>query len=206
MRVEHFADSRLILVWGSNSAGSNLHFWRYAQQAKRAGARRVCIDPRRSETADKCHDHLALLPGADAALAYALMRECIVHGWVDHDYVRRHTLGWDALRERARQWSPARAAAVCGLPVAQIQSVAQHIGARVRQRQPVAIRLNYGMQRTRGGGNAVRAIACLPAVIGAWRYRAGGCCCPARVGAPCNATRCSAPICCNAARARSRAR
>ena len=174
MRVEHFADSRLILIWGSNSVGSNLHFWRYAQQAKRAGARLVCIDPRRSETADKCHDHLALLPGTDAALAYALMHECIVHGWVDEDYVQHHTLGWPALHERALQWPPARAAAVCGLPVAQIQSLAQHIGACVQQRQPVAIRLNYGMQRTRGGGNAVRAIACLPAVIGAWRYRAGG--------------------------------
>ncbi len=64
MHVAHFADSRLFLIWGSNSAGGNLHFWRHAQQAKRAGARLACIDPRRSETADKCHDHLALLPAA----------------------------------------------------------------------------------------------------------------------------------------------
>ena len=170
MRVEFFAESRLIVIWGSNSIGSNLHFWRYAQQAKRAGARLVCIDPRRTETADKCHAHLQLLPGTDAALALALMHELIVHDWLDHDYIARYTLGWEALRARALQWPPERAAAVCGLPVAQIRQLAQDWGTT----QPAAIRLNYGVQRAHGGANAVRAVACLPALTGAWRHRAGG--------------------------------
>ena len=170
MRVEFFAESRLIVIWGSNSIGSNLHFWRYAQQAKRAGARLVCIDPRRTETADKCHEHLQLLPGTDAALALALMHELIVHDWLDHDYIARYTLGWEALRARALQWPPERAAAVCGLPVAQIRQLAQDWGTT----QPAAIRLNYGVQRAHGGANAVRAVACLPALTGAWRHRAGG--------------------------------
>ena len=95
MRVEHFTESRLILIWGSNSIGSSLHFWRYALEAKRNGARLVCIDPRKTETADKCHEHLQLLPGTDAALALALMHELITHGWLDHDYIARHTLGWE---------------------------------------------------------------------------------------------------------------
>ena len=170
MKVQFFAEAKLILIWGSNSIGSNLHFWRLAQQAKRDGARLVCIDPRRTETADKCHEHIALRPGTDAALALALMHELIVHGWLDHDYIARHTLGWDALRERALQWPPARAAEVCGVPVEQIQRLARDYGTT----KPAAIRLNYGMQRVRGGGNAVRAIACLPALTGAWRQRAGG--------------------------------
>ena len=170
MRVEFFAESRLIVIWGSNSIGSNLHFWRYAQQAKRAGARLVCIDPRRTETADKCHEHLQLLPGTDAALALALMHELIVHDWLDHDYIARYTQGWEALRARALQWPPERAAAVCGLPVAQIRQLAQDWGTT----QPAAIRLNYGVQRAHGGANAVRAVACLPALTGAWRHRAGG--------------------------------
>ena len=170
MRVEFFAESRLIVIWGSNSIGSNLHFWRYAQQAKRAGARLVCIDPRRTETADKCHEHLQLLPGTDAALALALMHELIVHDWLDHDYIARYTQGWEALRARALQWPPERAAAVCGLPVAQIRQLAQDWGTT----QPAAIRLNYGVQRAHGGANAVRAVACLPALTGAWRQRAGG--------------------------------
>jgi anaerobic selenocysteine-containing dehydrogenase len=170
MKVEHFAESRLILIWGSNSIASNLHFWRLAQQAKRDGARLVCIDPRRSETAEKCHEHIALRPGTDAALALALMHELIQHDWLDHDYIAQHTEGWEGLRERALQWPPERAAAVCGVPVQQITDLARAYGTT----KPAAIRLNYGMQRVRGGGNAVRAVACLPALVGAWRHRAGG--------------------------------
>jgi len=174
MKVQFFAESRLILIWGSNSIGSNLHFWRLAQQAKRNGARLVCIDPRKTETAEKCHEHIALLPGTDAALALALMHELITHDWLDHDYIARHTEGWDALRERALQWPPERAAEVCGVPVEQIRRLARDYGETARRGEPVAIRLNYGMQRVRGGGNAVRAVACLPALVGAWRHRAGG--------------------------------
>ncbi|MEW6466049.1 MAG: molybdopterin oxidoreductase family protein [Pseudomonadota bacterium] len=170
MRIEFFAEARLILIWGSNSIASNLHFWRHAQEAKRRGARLVCIDPRRTETAEKCHDHLQLLPGTDAALALALMHELITHGWLDEDYIERHTLGFERLRERALQWPPARAAAVCGIPVQQIEDLARAYGTT----KPAAIRLNYGMQRVHGGGNAARAVACLPALTGAWRHRAGG--------------------------------
>ena len=105
------AESRLILIWGSNSIASNLHFWTFAQAAKRAGAKLVCIDPRKTETADKCHQHIALLPGTDGALALGLMHELIANDWLDHDYIERHTEGWPALRERALQWPPERAAA-----------------------------------------------------------------------------------------------
>ena len=170
MKLEHFSESQLILIWGSNSIASNLHFWRVAQQAKRNGARLVCIDPRRSETADKCHEHIALRPGTDAALALSLMHQLITHDWLDHDYIDRHTVGWEGLRERALQWPPERAAEVCGIPAQQIIDLAKAYGTT----KPAAIRLNYGMQRVRGGGNAVRAVACLPALVGAWRHRAGG--------------------------------
>ena len=174
MRVEFFAESKLIIIWGSNSVGSNLHFWRYAQQAKKAGAKLICIDPRRTETAEKCHEHIALLPGTDAALALAVMHELIANDWLDHDYIAQHTVGWALLKERAMQWNPQRAAAVCGVPVEQITSLARDYGQCLGSQQPAAIRLNYGMQRVRGGGNATRAVACLPALIGAWRHRAGG--------------------------------
>jgi len=170
MKVQFFSESKLILIWGSNAITSSVHFWRLAQEAKRHGAKLVCIDPRRSETADKCDVHLALKPGTDAALALALMHELITHDWLDHDYIAQHTLGFDALRARALQWSPERAAQVCGLKVEDIRQLA-HDYAHI---QPAAIRLNYGVQRSRGGGNAVRAVACLPALVGAWRHRAGG--------------------------------
>lgn len=168
--VEQFEHSKLILIWGSNSITSNLHFWTYAQRAKRAGAKLVCIDPWRNDTAEKCHEHVQLRPGTDCALAYALMHELIAHDWLDHDYIAQYTQGFDALRERAMQWPPERAAQLCGVPVEQIRRLARDYGAA----EPAAIRLSYGLQRVRGGGNAVRAIACLPALVGAWRHAAGG--------------------------------
>ena len=174
MKVEFFAQAKLIVIWGSNSITSNLHFWRHVQEAKRLGARVWCIDPRKSETAEKCHEHIALLPGTDAALALAIMHELIVHDWLDHGYIAQHTLGWEKLKERALLWNPERAAQVCGVPVAQIIELACEYGEAAKRGEPVAIRLNYGMQRVRGGGNAVRAVACLPALVGAWRQRAGG--------------------------------
>ena len=170
MKVEFFAESKLIVIWGSNSIASNLHFWRLVQQAKRDGARVICIDPRRTETADKCHEHIALLPGTDGALALALMHELIRNDWLDHDYLANHTLGWEQLRARALAWTPERAAQVCGIPVRQITELARDFGTT----RPAAIRLNYGMQRVHGGGNAARLVACLPALTGAWRHRAGG--------------------------------
>ncbi len=174
MRVEHFAEARLILIWGSNSIASNLHFWRYAQEAKRKGARLVCIDPRRTETADKCHEHIALLPGTDAALALGLMHELIVHDWLDHDYLQRYTQDWQRMRERALQWPPDRVARVCGIDAEQVRQLARDYGASRGDGGSAAIRVNYGVQRVRGGGNAVRAIVSLPALIGAWRQRCGG--------------------------------
>ena len=170
MHVEHYAESRLILIWGSNSIASNLHFWTYAQAAKRAGAKLICIDPRRTETADKCHQHIALQPGTDGALALGLMHELIRNDWLDHGYIERHTEGWPALREEALQWTPERTAQVCGITADEVRQLARDYG----QTSPAAIRLNYGMQRARGGGNAARLIATLPCLVGAWRHRAGG--------------------------------
>ena len=170
MHTEFFAQSRLILIWGSNSITSNLHFWTYAQQAKRSGAKLICIDPRKTETADKCHQHIALLPGTDGALALGLMHELVVNDTLDHDYVAQHVEGWPALRERALRWPPERVAAECGITADEVRGLARDYAST----RPAAIRLNYGMQRVRGGGNAVRLIALLPCLTGAWRHRAGG--------------------------------
>jgi anaerobic selenocysteine-containing dehydrogenase len=170
MHIDFIEDSRLILIWGSNPVTSSLHFWTRAQEAKRRGARLIAIDPYRSLTAEKCHDHIALRPGTDGALALGMIHLLIRNEMIDHDYVARHTVGYDALAERARAWTPERVAATCDIPVQQLFDLAHAYGTI----RPSAIRLNYGMQRVFGGGNAVRAVACLPALVGAWRDRAGG--------------------------------
>jgi len=168
--VEHAVDAKLIVIWGSNPIVSNLHFWTRCQEAKRRGAKLVIIDPRRNETAEKCHQHIAPLPGTDGALALALMHVIIDAGLYDRDYVARHTLGFDRLAGRVKDWTPERAAALCGIEASEIVTLAREYAAT----KPALIRLNYGMQRCHGGGMAARAIACLPALVGAWREPAGG--------------------------------
>lgn len=170
MHTRHFAGAKLIVIWGSNSITSNLHFWTYANQAKREGAKLICIDPRQTETADKCHQHIALLPGTDGALALGLMHELIANDWLDRDYIERFVDGWDELREKALAWNPERVAETCGITADEVRQLARDYATTA----PAAIRMNYGLQRVRGGGNAVRLIALLPCLTGAWRHASGG--------------------------------
>jgi anaerobic selenocysteine-containing dehydrogenase len=171
MDPERFVDSKLILIWGSNPIVSNLHFWSRAQEAKRRGAKVIAIDPYRSLTAEKCSQHVALLPGTDGALALGMMHVLIAEDLIDRDYVERHTLGFAALKKRVlEEYAPAQVAGICGLRVEEVVQLARDYG----RTKPAGIRLNYGMQRHAGGGIAARTIACLPALVGAWRDAAGG--------------------------------
>jgi anaerobic selenocysteine-containing dehydrogenase len=172
--LEQFQDAKLILIWGGNPIASNLHFWTRAQEAKRRGAKLIAIDPYRSLTAEKCNQHIALLPGTDSALALGLMHVLIAEDLLDHDYIAQHTLGFEALKERAAEWTPARTAETCGITTEEVVNLAREYGQMARRGEPVAIRLNYGIQRARGGGMSVRNVACLPALVGAWRHAAGG--------------------------------
>ncbi|MCX7892842.1 MAG: molybdopterin oxidoreductase family protein [Burkholderiales bacterium] len=170
MDPERCADSRLVIVWGSNPIVSNLHFWSRVAEAKRRGGRVVVIDPYRTLSAEKASEHVAPLPGTDAALALGMMHVIIGENLIDADYVTRHTLGFDALAERVRAYPPGEVAAICGLGAETVVRLAREYATT----KPAAIRLNYGMQRHAGGGMAVRTIACLPALVGAWRDAAGG--------------------------------
>ena len=172
--IERVQDAKLIVFWGANAITSSIHFWRRAQEARRNGARLIAIDPYRSLTAEKCHEHIALLPGTDSALALGLMHVLIRDGWVDDDYVARHTVGFDALAERAADFPPERVAEICGIDAAAIETLASEYGATARRGDGALIRVNYGVQRAHGGGMAVRNLCCLPALVGAFRHAAGG--------------------------------
>ena len=168
--TEAFAQARLILIWGSNTLTSNMHLWPFVQQARKEGARVVVIDPARTRTAQAADQWIPIVPGTDGALALAMMHVIITENRHDADYIARHTLGFDALCARIQTWTPARAAAITGISAETITELARTYAAT----RPAAIRINYGMQRHRGGGMAVRTIACLPALVGAWRDVGGG--------------------------------
>jgi anaerobic selenocysteine-containing dehydrogenase len=170
MDPERFDEAKLILIWGSNPIVSNLHLWSRVQEAKRRGAKVIAIDPYRSLTAEKCHEHIAPLLGTDAALALGMMHVIIGEDRFDREYVQKYTLGFEQLRERVKDYPPEKVAGITGLPAEKIVTLAREYAGM----KPAAIRLNYGLQRHAGGGMAVRSIACLPALTGAWRDPAGG--------------------------------
>lgn len=167
---EKVGNAKLIIAWGANIISSNVHFWPFVEEARKKGARFIVIDPYRSKTAEKADWHIAPLPGTDGALALAMMHVLFRDNLIDQDYVSRFTIGLVGLKTRAMEWSPARAAVETGLSVETIEKLAREYGTT----RPSAIRMNYGLNRAAGGGNTVRIIACLPALVGDWRHVGGG--------------------------------
>jgi anaerobic selenocysteine-containing dehydrogenase len=162
---------KFIVNWGSNTANTNSHLWSLMIQARKAGATIVTIDPYRSPTAARSEWHIQLRPGTDAALALGVMHVFWRDGLTDDDYLARGTVGALALRRRAlEEYPPERVAAITGVDVDTLTQFAH----RYAREKPCLIRVNYGLQRHHGGGMAVRTIACLPALVGAWRDPGGG--------------------------------
>jgi len=167
---EDYRHSRYIIAWGANIHGNNIHLWPFVEEARRNGAKLVVIDPFRTRTARVADWHLAIRPGTDVALALGLMNYIIENDLYDASYVAAHTIGFEELREQAAGYTVARVAEITGLSAEDIVQLAREY-ATVR---PSTIRLNYGVQRCENGGMAVRAIAMLPAITGAWIRQGGG--------------------------------
>jgi anaerobic selenocysteine-containing dehydrogenase len=167
---EQFRHSKLILAWGANILGTNVHLWPFIVEARRAGAKLYTIDPHQNRTGQLADRHFFINPGSDTALALGMMHVIIGENLHDADYVARFTAGFDQLRERVKEYPPDRVAALTGIGKEEIVGLAREY-ATVR---PAVIRLNYGLQRSERGAMAVRAISLLPAVIGSWKETGGG--------------------------------
>ena len=167
---EQFRHARLILAWGANILGTNVHLWPFIVEARRNGARFYTIDPRRNRVGATADRHFFINPGSDAALALAMMHVIIGESLYDADYVARYTEGFDGLRDRVKPWTPERAAELTGIAPEEIVQLAREYATR----RPAAIRLNYGVQRSERGAMAVRIISLLPVLTGSWKDVGGG--------------------------------
>jgi len=167
---EQFRHSRYIIAWAANIHGNNVHLWPFIEEARRAGAKLVVIDPYRTRTAACADWYLPINPGTDAALALGMMHVIIGEKLYDADYVARYTVGFEQLREKVREYSPERVAKWTGISAADIVKLAREYATT----HPAVIRLNYGVQRSEGGGMATRAVAMLPCITGSWRQIGGG--------------------------------
>jgi molybdopterin guanine dinucleotide-containing S/N-oxide reductase-like protein len=167
---DQFVHSRYIIAWASNIHGNNVHLWPYIVEARRKGAKLVVIDPYRTRTAACADWYLPINPGTDGALALAMMNVIIGENLYDADYVAKYTLGFDELREKVKAFPPEVAARWTGIAAEDIRKLACEY-ATVR---PSVIRPNYGLQRSDGGGMAMRAVAMLPCIIGSLKEVGGG--------------------------------
>jgi anaerobic selenocysteine-containing dehydrogenase len=167
---EQFIHSRYVIAWASNIHGNNVHLWPFIVEARRKGAKLVVIDPYRTRTAACADWYLPINPGTDGALALAMMHVIIGEGLHDADYVTKYTLGFEQLSEKVKAYPPERVAQWTGIAADDIRKLAREY-ATVR---PSVIRLNYGVQRSDGGGMATRAIAMLPCITGSWKEVGGG--------------------------------
>ena len=168
--TEDFRLAKLVLAWGANIHGNNVHLWPFIEQARRNGARLIVIDPYRTRTAALADWHIAIRPGTDGALALGMMQVILNEGLEDRAYIDERTHGFAQLAERVREYTPERVSAWTGMTAAEIEQLAREYATT----RPAALRMNYGVQRSQNGGTAVRAIAMLPALTGAWKHRGGG--------------------------------
>src|SRR6267154_2422788 len=167
---QDFAHAGLIIAWGANIHGNNVHLWPFISEARRKGAKLVVIDPYRTRTAACADWYLSINPGTDAALALGMMHVIINEGLHDTDYLVRYTVGFDELRDKAQEYSPERVEKWTGIAASDIVKLAREYATT----HPAVIRLNYGVQRSEGGGMATRAVTMLPCVIGSWKEVGGG--------------------------------
>lgn len=167
---ESFIHAKYIVIWASNSVSTNLHHWHIVKDAQKRGAKVVVVDSYASKTAKEGDWHIAPKPGTDGALAMAMMNVIIGEGLADMDYVQKYTVGFEQLAERAKTRTPEWAETITGIPAEDIRRFAREYATT----SPAAIRIGVALERNFGGSQAIRAVTCLPALIGAWRHVGGG--------------------------------
>ncbi|MEZ5292541.1 MAG: molybdopterin-dependent oxidoreductase [Vicinamibacterales bacterium] len=167
---EDYPDAALIVVWGANPASSGIHLMPYLKEARTRGATLVVVDPRATTVARQADIHLAPRPGTDVAVALAIHRHLFESGAADTTFLAAHATGAERLRERAEPWTFDRAAAVSGVPAADLERVARLYASA----SPALVKCGWGLERNRNGGNAALAVLALPAVGGKFGVRGGG--------------------------------
>lgn len=171
MDPEDIAHSGLVVLWGTNTVSTNQHLWPFVEQARSDGAPLIVVDPTRTRTAQRADLHIAPMPGTDAALAFAAMRAIVDRGGHDADFLQYHCQGWDEFHGTVlAEWTPQRAAVTCRITEQEIEQLADLVCGH----RPLGIRFLMGMQRHAGGGQAARAISCIPAVTGDYHRHGGG--------------------------------
>lgn len=167
---EDLVHSRYVILWGINALRSNSHIAPILKEARKRGARILHIDPYRNETSRFADEHWQIRVGTDTALALAFAKEILDNGWQDQSYLDEYASGLDEFKEACSQWPLERAAEYCDIPLDDLRRVVRDFATS----EAPYVKVGYGMTRNESGGNAMRAISLLPALLGAWKKPGGG--------------------------------
>ncbi|WP_036479662.1 molybdopterin-dependent oxidoreductase [Myxosarcina sp. GI1] len=165
-----FRHSKYIVLWGCNALSTNVHLWPFIQEARKNGAKLVSIDPVRTRTAKQSDLHLPIRPGTDGALALGMIHVIINENLTDDDYIEQYTVGFAELKQRVQDYPPEKVASITGLAVSDLVTLAREFATT----QPSVVRIGVALEKQAGGGQGIRAISCLPALVGSWRHLGGG--------------------------------
>ena len=167
---ESFVHAKFIVIWACNSISTNLHHWPFVLEAQKRGAKVVVIDSFKSRTAKAADWHICPKPGTDGALVMGIINAIVEQGLVDQDYVDKHTHGFEELKARAAEFTPALVGTITGVKAADVVTFAREFATA----QPSVIRIGVALERSAGGTQAIRAVCALPALVGSWRHVGGG--------------------------------
>src|SRR5262249_7321506 len=157
------------IVWSNNATVANLHLVRNVRQALRKGGRLVVVDPLRTKIAEQANLHLALLPGTDVVLGFALANELERLGAHDPAFIVANVHGYDEFMTASRAWTVERAADVCGVAPEDIRTLA----AWMVESDAMVMAIGNGLERGRNGGSGIRAAIALQALMGKLDARNG---------------------------------
>lgn len=166
---EAASEAKLNVVWGNNATVANLHLVRNIRQAMRKGGRLVVVDPLRTKIAEQADLHVALRPGTDVVLGFALAAELERIGAHDAAFISANVHGYAEFMAQARAWTIDQAAEVCGIEGDAIRTLAQCMA----EADPLVVSLGNGLERGRNGGSGIRAAIALPALLGKLDARNG---------------------------------
>ena len=169
--IDEVPDNDYIILWGTNIVSTHVHMVPFIEEAKKRGAKIVCIDPRETRTSVMCDWHIQPKPGTDAALALGMMHVIVKKNKHDKAFLKKHTTGHEEfLKKILPKYTPEKVARITGIKKETIVKLALEYGSTKKS----YIRPNYGLNRHRNGGMMVRAIMLLPAITGAWRNKSSG--------------------------------
>jgi anaerobic selenocysteine-containing dehydrogenase len=167
---EDYVHAKFILIWGANPKASNIHLVPYLKQAKAAGAKIAVVDPRLNFSKNEIDLHLPVYPGTDLVVALAMIHWWHEKGWLNWDFIRQNTKGVETLLEKAAGFSVEKAAQIARVHPRDILKLAEMYALH----DPAVLRVGWGLERNRNGGQAVAAILALPAVLGKFGRRGSG--------------------------------